>query len=75
LWLTYAGIEVSSVVVRAGHHLVGVTSTPCFPPDPAVTAEDSRLVKKHVLILLAGKAAEERALSGDHEPTASDAHT
>jgi len=57
-------IEISRVTITSGQDVVGMMSTPCHAPDSAQAVEDRRLLQKHVLILLAGRAAEERACPG-----------
>jgi hypothetical protein len=57
------GIRVSRVSCQAQSGRV-FPFLPFDPPHSAQTAEDLMLLQKHVLILLAGKAAEERALPG-----------
>lgn len=58
------GIRVSRLIAVSGLSEEGITFLQFDPPHSAQTAEDLMLLQKHVLTLLAGKAAEERALPG-----------
>jgi hypothetical protein len=58
------GIEIVRVTITSRQDVVGVTSLARNAPETARAIEDRRLLQRHTLILVAGKASEERASPG-----------
>lgn len=63
------GLGFSRVAITPGQQLVGLLSLDCKAPLSSQTLEEKEQLQKHILILLAGRAAEERYLPGITCPT------